>query len=118
MATCALRCMDQEMVLNELQKTLRHHGYSPSSSRSYRYYAKDFLMWLKTKQSLGKPVFPKNCVVSYGLHLKEERSLGDSAINQGICSVSFLMQHVLKKEDLEINDTVPSSSPRRLNNGG
>ena len=96
--------MNHETIMSELRETLRYHGYSFASVRSYSYYVKDFLMWLKTKPPAGKPNLPKNYVTAYGLHLKEERSLGDSAVSQGIRSVSFLVQHILKNEDVERDD--------------
>ena len=92
--------MDTDHLVTNLRTTLRSHGYSATTMRSYSFYVKDFLGWASAQQSKAKSVTLRNALVRYGMHLKDERKLGGSSISQGMSAVSFLLRHVLAPDGL------------------
>ena len=89
--------MNLDHDITALRQAIRAHGYTASTVRSYSFYIRDFLGWLGARHAEQQLALGEAAMVIYGVHLKEDRNLGDSAVAQAMSAVSFYLRNVVKR---------------------
>ncbi len=82
-----------ERTLNRLGEVLRIRGYCPATVKSYTACTRGFLMYSPYPVSQ----IDSEVVHQYLVHLKDERKLSGSTINQALCAIRFLFLEVLHR---------------------
>ncbi len=82
-----------ERTLNRLGEVLRIRGYCPATVKSYVACARGFLIYSPYPVSQ----VDSELVHQYLVHLKDERQLSGSTINQALCAIRFLFIEVLHR---------------------
>ncbi len=82
-----------ERTLNRLGEVLRIRGYCPATVKSYIACTRGFLMYSPYPVSQ----LDSEVVHQYLVHLKDERELSGSTINQALCAIRFLFIEVLHR---------------------
>ena len=82
-----------ERTLQRLGEVIRIRGYSPATEKSYVANARSFLMFCHCPVSQVN----KEVAHQYLVHLKDEKGLAGSTINQALCAIRFLFTEVLHR---------------------
>ena len=82
-----------ERTLQRLGEVLRIRGYRSATVKSYVGNARSFLMFCRCPVSQ----ISKEMAHRYLVHLKDERRLAGSTINQALCAIRFLFKEILHR---------------------
>ena len=82
-----------ERTLQRTGEVLRIRGYSPSTVKSYVGNIKSFLTFSPSPVSQ----VDKEAAHQYLVHLKDDKELAGSTINQALCAIRFLFTEVLHR---------------------
>ncbi len=100
-----------ETYLGMAQEILRMKHYGYKTEKSYLYWIKMFLSFLKNQ---SVPHFNEKGVVQFFNYLALERNVAESTQNQALCALSFFFKNVLHQPLGELKELIWSKRPKQL----